>query len=244
MFASNARRASRGTLATIIAHCPRREVQAASAPATALHTCETSGIDFGSRHPNFHCGCGSGATARCRVCSSDVCDDTRGRTPGALVEHVLPAPVVEFVVQAALAPVAENVAPAHAVFYTARAPLAERITPAPAVTYTPQSPVAIALLQRLLCLTQRLVQSSVCGATPRHACSFCYRADVHSGKFRQGEDLTCFLMVSSSLSVSTFPLPRSLVPAKLCNCTSPPTCATTISGLRPRNTLFCSRKLL
>ena len=53
-----------------------------------------------------------------------------------MVEHVLPAPVIEFVAPSAPTPMVEKVAPAPAVIYTAQAPVDDCIASAPAVTYT------------------------------------------------------------------------------------------------------------
>ena len=57
-----------------------------------------------------------------------------------MVEHVQPAPVVEFVAPSAPTPMAENVAPAPAVIFSAQAPVDDCIAPAPAVVYTAQAP--------------------------------------------------------------------------------------------------------
>ena len=58
-----------------------------------------------------------------------------------MAEHVLPAPVFEFVAPAAPVFMTEHVAPAPFVTYTAPAPMVDSITPAPAVIYTAQAPV-------------------------------------------------------------------------------------------------------
>ena len=94
--------------------------------------------------------------------------------PVVMVDHVLPAPVLELVVPAAPALVPGDITPGSCGNCIAPAPAVSYAAPAPVIEYVaPRDTRAGVLSQEKVALH----------------CARCYRAGVHSGMFREGETL-------------------------------------------------------